>query len=53
MSVWNLASTLRRMRDARWESGFGCCFWGRNDTCLAGDEAPLAIDFHGDEFVAE
>ena len=35
-SVGNLASTFRRMRDERWESGCGCCFWGRGDTHLAG-----------------
>ena len=40
--VRNLASTLRRMRDEQWESGWGCYFWGRNDTHLAGDEAKLA-----------
>jgi len=64
MSVRNLASTFRRMRDERWESGWGCCFWGRSDTHLAGDEAipvdpaPLApleevTDEHGGESLAE
>ena len=47
------------VRDERWESGWGCYFWGRSDTHLAGtgkwgfDEAPLVTDFHGGESVAE
>ena len=28
-------------------------FWGRSDTHLAGDEAPLVTDAHADESLAE